>query len=40
MELDRVMDGNIEPIIEALIAEDTRIKMEMQNEKTRFYKFN
>ena len=28
MELDRVMDGNIEPIIEALIAEDTRIKME------------
>lgn len=36
MELDRVMDGNIEPIIEALIAEDTRIKMEMQNEKTRF----
>ena len=28
MELDRVMDGNIEPIIEALVAEDTRIKME------------
>lgn len=28
MELDRVMDGNLDPIIEALIAEDTRIKME------------
>ena len=28
MELDRVMDGNLDSIIEALIAEDTRIKME------------
>ena len=28
MELDRVMEGNIEPIIEALITEDQRRKME------------
>ncbi len=28
MELDRVMDGGLEPIIEALIAEDQRLKLE------------
>jgi len=28
MELDRIMQGNIEPIIEALITEDQRMKME------------
>jgi len=28
MELDRVMDGNIDPIIEALIAEDERLKLQ------------
>ncbi len=28
MELDRVMDGNIDPIIEALITEDQRLKLE------------
>ena len=27
MELDRVMDGNLEPIIEALITEDMRLKL-------------
>ena len=27
MELDRVMDGNVEPIIEALINEDMRLKL-------------
>ncbi len=35
MELDRVMEGNIEPIIEALITEDQRRKLEYQNEETR-----
>ena len=28
MELDRVMEGNLEPIIEALITEDQRLKMQ------------
>ena len=28
MELDRVMDGGLEPIIDALIAEDQRLKLE------------
>jgi len=28
MELDRVMEGNVDPIIEALITEDQRIKLE------------
>ena len=33
MELDRVMDGYLDPIIEALIAEDQRLKLEgSQNE--------
>ena len=27
MELDRVMDGHLEPIIEALITEDMRLKL-------------
>jgi len=28
MELDRVMEGNLDPIIEALITEDQRRKMQ------------
>ena len=28
MELDKVMEGNIDPIIEALITEDQRLKLE------------
>ena len=28
MELDRVMDGNLDPVIEALITEDQRLKLE------------
>ena len=32
MELDRVMDGGIEPIIEALITEDQRLKMQGNND--------
>ncbi len=32
MELDRVMDGGISPVIEALIAEDQRLKLEGINE--------
>ena len=28
MELDRVMDGYLDPIIEALINEDMRLKLE------------
>ena len=31
MELDRVMDGNLEPIITALITEDQRRKLEGEN---------
>ena len=31
MELDRVMDGNLEPIIEALINEDLRLKLAGEN---------
>ena len=27
MELDRVMEGNLDPIIEALITEDQRLKL-------------
>ena len=34
MELDRVMDGNLEPIIEALITEDMRLKL--AGEKSNF----
>jgi peptide chain release factor 1 len=30
MELDRVMEGNLDPIIEALIAEDQRLKLEAE----------
>ena len=30
MELDKVMEGNVEPIIEALIAEDQRLKLQGQ----------
>ena len=30
MELDKVMEGNIDPIIEALITEDQRLKLEEQ----------
>ncbi|MDD4706303.1 MAG: peptide chain release factor 1 [Bacilli bacterium] len=33
MELDRIMNGNLEPIIEALITEDLKRKTENQNEK-------
>ena len=33
MELDRVMDGMIEPIIEALITEDQRLKLEGSNNE-------
>ena len=32
MELDRVMDGGIDPIIEALITEDQRLKMQGNND--------
>ena len=32
MELDRVMEGNLDPVIEALITEDQRIKLEGNNE--------
>lgn len=31
MELDRVMDGNLEPIIEALITEDMKLKLAGEN---------
>ncbi len=31
MELDRVMDGNLEPVIEALITEDLRLKLAGNN---------
>lgn len=33
MELDRVMDGNLSPIIEALITEDMRLKLAGEQEK-------
>ncbi|MDD2238344.1 MAG: peptide chain release factor 1 [Bacilli bacterium] len=33
MELDRIMNGSLEPIIEALITEDLKRKMANQNEK-------
>ncbi len=33
MELDRIMNGNLDPIIDALITEDLKRKMENQNEK-------
>lgn len=33
MHLDKIMEGNIEELIEALIAEDERIKMEEENAK-------
>ena len=33
MELDRVMDGYLDPIIEALIAEDQRLKLEGNNNE-------
>ena len=32
MELDKVMEGNLEPVIEALITEDQRLKLEGTNE--------
>ena len=31
MNLDKVMEGNLDEIIEALITEDTRRKMEVEN---------
>jgi hypothetical protein len=34
MELDRVMNGNLSPIIEALITEDMRLKL--AGEKSNF----
>ena len=34
MELDRVMDGNLSPVIEALITEDMRLKL--AGEKNNF----
>ena len=32
MELDRVMEGNLDPVINALITEDQRLKLEGENE--------
>ena len=31
MQLDRVMNGDLEPIIQALITEDTRLKLENES---------
>ena len=35
MNLDKVMEGNIDDIIEALITEDQRLKLEGNNEQTK-----